>query len=492
MSSEKCTAPVKASLALDFLIVGGGIAGLASALALTRMGHRVTVLEKSDGLKNRGGGGIRMPPNMSKILFHWGLTERLRRVALTSHPILFSRFESGELLGTQVWDNELLRETQGEFMLTTHSDLHKVLTEAALAHGAKIRYNVEVAEIDAQEQALRLASDEVLTADVIIGADGETGLCRAEVLGKQDRGSPVGMTMFDATFSTETATKDMPEEIRQFVNVEGNMVFIAFGNGRAAMGYPIHAHKEIAFHFFVRDNRADGKYGDPPSADLSALVPNPCDARLRMVADLADNAVRVAVKDYTDLEDWVHDSGRLVLVGQAAHPFPPASMQGAAMAVEDAAVLAKIFAHLSDKDQIKSFLWAFQELRYKRCTSARQTEVDTIFWMTLDDGPEQRARDSGMQAKFKAGKNVMEGEDGEEDSPQWEEIRNTFGYNCEDEADNWWVNWGLLRERAKETHDDSPYMQRSSGFDWSSAMSVQVSQDRGATTEPKVEQQELR
>jgi len=83
-----------------------------------------------------------------------------------------------------------------------------------------------------------------------------------------------------------------------------------------------------------------------------------------------------------------------------------------------------------------------------------------------------------MRAKFKAGKNVMEGEDGEEDSPQWEEIRTTFGYDCEDEADNWWVQWGLLRERAKETAGRVNRPSRSPGHRWTT-MNIRVSESIG-------------
>lgn len=90
--------------------VYAGIAGLASALALTRVGHRVTVLEKGNGKSNVSGfskayavdspwvrqlgrGGIRIPPNMSKILFHWGLKDLMKELGLTSHPLLFSQCE---------------------------------------------------------------------------------------------------------------------------------------------------------------------------------------------------------------------------------------------------------------------------------------------------------------------------------------------------------------------------------------------------------------
>ena len=98
-----------ASLSVDFLIIGAGIAGLASAIALRRVGHRVSVLEKHDSIAKvrrsrplqirvtgaddgcwrfmKATGGCRMPPNLSKILFHWGLEKELRKISLKSQGI---------------------------------------------------------------------------------------------------------------------------------------------------------------------------------------------------------------------------------------------------------------------------------------------------------------------------------------------------------------------------------------------------------------------
>lgn len=119
------------------------------------------------------------------------------------------------------------------------------------------------------------------------------------------------------------------------------------------------------------------------------------------------------------------------------------------MAVEDAAVLGKLFGHLSSHEQIPTFLYAFQDIREARCTTIQQVELGNIWFMTLADSPEQRARDDAMRAKSYEGKNVLSGDAGEEDDPQWREVAETFAYDCEDEADNWWHQWGLLRERAK-------------------------------------------
>ena len=116
------------------------------------------------------------------------------------------------------------------------------------------------------------------------------------------------------------------------------------------------------------------------------------------------------------------------------------------MAVEDGAVLAKLFSHLSEDRQIESFLFAFQDLRQARARSVRAGEFASAFFMTID-GEGAAQRDAAMKAKSTSGGNVLEGGEGEANS-LWEEIRTIFGYDCEDEADDWWVQWGLLRERA--------------------------------------------
>ena len=118
------------------------------------------------------------------------------------------------------------------------------------------------------------------------------------------------------------------------------------------------------------------------------------------------------------------------------------------MAVEDAAVLAKLFSHLSEERQVQSFLYAFQELRQPRTRSVRAGEFGNIFYMTLEECAGTARRDSGMREKAAAGgRNVLEGLAGDV-SRLWDEVRTIFGYDCEDEADDWWVRWGMLRERA--------------------------------------------
>ena len=131
------------------------------------------------------------------------------------------------------------------------------------------------------------------------------------------------------------------------------------------------------------------------------------------------------------------------------------------MAVEDGAVLAKLFSHLSSHRQIESFLYAFQELRQARVRTVRAGELASAFFMTAD-GPEAAQRDAAMRAKVREGGNVLDSEG--EASAAWDEYRIVFGYDCEDEADDWWVQWGVLRERARAESDGSDVEEGSSGL----------------------------
>ncbi|KAJ8468341.1 hypothetical protein ONZ51_g9714 [Trametes cubensis] len=441
MSSESCRSnpPLQTALPINFIIIGGGIAGLACAIALRRVGHHAIVLERKERANVSSHSGIRLPPNCTKILYHWGLRGILMQRAMITHTLLFSRYESGEFLGTHIWDEGMLKETRGQFMLTTHAELHEVLYDAAVALGADIRYGAEVQEIDPGSPTVKLASGEVLSADVLVGADGEFGVSRALVLEGRDDGNPTGLALYDTTISQD--------ELLERANFlyEDNGIIVAFGLGRAIVVYPIQDKKELAFQWYGPDEESVGRYGDTASADIHSVA-NAVHKDLRAVMSRVRKAVRVSIRDHEDLEDWVADDSRLVLIGEAAHPFPPGTIQASAMAIEDGAVLAKLFSHLSEERQIESFLYAFQELRQSRVRQVREQEFGGVFYMTLPDADAAAQRDNGLREKAAAGLNALDGS--EEASKAWEEMEVIFGYDCEDQADDWWLKWGMLRERA--------------------------------------------
>lgn len=127
----------------------------------------------------------------------------------------------------------------------------------------------------------------------------------------------------------------------------------------------------------------------------------------------------------------------------------PGSNHGHSLAVEDAAVLGRLFTHLHSRDQITQILAAFQELRENRCRAVRDSELEKTTFSILPPGPQRDARDEFMRKARNSGK--LDWSDSPETylRKQWEELGEVFGYNAYEEADTWWVEWGILHQRLK-------------------------------------------
>jgi salicylate hydroxylase len=117
------------------------------------------------------------------------------------------------------------------------------------------------------------------------------------------------------------------------------------------------------------------------------------------------------------------------------------------MAVEDAATLAKLFSRLRNKDQISTFLHAFQDLREDRCAIVMHTEQHGLHFQTMPAGPQQEQRNQEMRAWTAQGESVF---GISEVFEQWSQLKELCVYDADNEADDWWFTWGLLCERAKQ------------------------------------------
>ncbi|KAI0050529.1 FAD/NAD-P-binding domain-containing protein [Auriscalpium vulgare] len=458
----------KASAAISFLVIGGGIAGLSAAVALRRVGHRVLVVERDSNFEDASSSrGIRMPPNMTKIFNHWGMQDKLRKHGIVSERVFMSRLENAWTLGAHRWHAEMLQEAGGDFVFLYHSALRQMLLETAEELGARVRTSSEVVSISDDCRSARLHSGEILRADVIIGADGSRGLTRRILLdGEQDVPISTNLMMLNAVVPGDTIRSDpelLPFLKQELVSIpkpggsrsSGKLTldyeltqWVWFGHRHASLFFPISPKGDCAFYYYGPDDATTEDWDDvlPPNEVTKYF--EIAEPRLKKLATLT-RASRVQVTERPILDDWVHDSGRLVAIGEAAHPFPPGAIQASSMSLEDASVLAKLFSHLREEEQIPSFLYAFQNLRHDRCSKNRVLDMANISFMTMPNGDGAEKRDKSMRAKHDSGRDVLGGDDDDGNVAQWDDNRELFGYDAEDEADNWWVQWGLLRERAK-------------------------------------------
>ncbi|KAJ7471053.1 hypothetical protein FB451DRAFT_326145 [Mycena latifolia] len=428
---------------IHFAVIGASVAGLSCAIALRRIGHKVTLIEKSHDLTNaEPGRGVRMPPNLTKILFHWGLKDRLKAISVKSEAIHIVLGDTGELLGTQVWDEELLRETRGEYLFAHLSDLIQLLYDEATSQGVEFRLGTTAVSIDLEQVTITTHSGELLQADVIVGADGIRGLTRQILLREEDIDEPADrqtMWMYSATIAKQKII-DNPDVKRLY---DQTTLFCWLGDGHSAVGYPVGGKEEFAVCAYG-PHRVDGSPLDGIREYLDHAEP-----RLKNLSPLLSSSLRRhPVIECEPLEDWVSGTGRMVIIGTAAHPIPPGSIQESAMAVEDGAVFARLFSHLITREQIGQFLWAFQEIRQPRCAAATESETHIMYYTCMPPGEDQEARDRGFRAKNAAGVQALQAGGDEEETPEWREVKEIFGYDVEDEADDWWVGWGSLKHRS--------------------------------------------
>ncbi|KAJ7467355.1 hypothetical protein B0H11DRAFT_2306439 [Mycena galericulata] len=418
-------------LQLSFIVIGAGVAGLSCAIALRRIGQSVTP-----------GRGVRMPPNLTKVLLHWGLKEKLDAISVKSKAIHVLLGGTGELMGTQVWDEELLKETRGEYLFAHLSDLIGLLYDEAIRKGADIRLGISAVSIDPATATITTNSSGILQADVIVGADGIAGLSR-RILLQEEKADELADCPSIATIPKRAIVENLA--LKQLYEEAYTTLFCWLGDGRSAVGYPVGGAEDFSLCAY-------GKYdANCTLAEGVQEILNNMEPRLKNMYPLLTSLRRHSVMQRQPLENWVSASSRLVIIGTAAHPIPPGSIQESAMAVEDCAILARLFSYIRSHDQIPKILGAFQDIRQPRCAAAVESETSILHFTRMPDREDQRARDEGMRAKLAAVEVLQAGAD-EIETPEWREVKQIFAYDAEDEADDWWVSWGSLQLRSAGYH----------------------------------------
>lgn len=156
----------------DILIVGGGIAGLTTAITLRAHGHHVTVLEKQPTLHRSAGASIALQPGAVRVLRAYGLSDNFTKdLHQPKATWNWRRFESGEVLSKREVD-QYARAFGTESWTFTRQRLQAILVQEALKADINVTVGCKVAAIDEEKPSVMLEDGSELRADIIIGADG--------------------------------------------------------------------------------------------------------------------------------------------------------------------------------------------------------------------------------------------------------------------------------------------------------------------------------
>ncbi|MEY4013827.1 MAG: 3-hydroxybenzoate 6-hydroxylase 1 [Pseudomonadota bacterium] len=344
------------------IMVGAGVAGLAAGIALAQRGIHVLTLERA-ARATPAGGGLQLGPNAVRVLDALGVGHALRETAGHPQSLVMRSLGSGRLLGRLALGQRAMQRYGAPYLTILRSDLSKILRDAHAAYGLEIQWNQAVQSIQHTPEGLELkmASEGRAQAPWVIGADGLWSRTRANL---------------PAALEPQAAGQTAVRAVIPLGQSQGaDSVEVHTAPGRHLVTYPVQGGTALALVAIVPSfEHLNPGWGAPVQAEalLGALSPLP--ATLRDLIFRAPEWLAWPLWAAPALGSAAAQaSGRLALIGDAAHPMRPHLAQGAAMGLEDAIVLANCLAAMGAEDPTKA-LRQFAALRWQR-NAAIQTRA---------------------------------------------------------------------------------------------------------------------
>jgi 2-polyprenyl-6-methoxyphenol hydroxylase-like FAD-dependent oxidoreductase len=359
-------------------IIGAGIGGLALSACLRKLGVESQIYEQARAFA-RVGAGIQMTPNAMKVLRGIGLEEPLRAVAFEPEKGLNRDHDSGAVSNELPLGATAEQRFGAPYLLMHRGDLHRALESLVPADTVHLDKKLSRYAQDEGGVTLHFADGGTARADVVIGADGVHSLVREQMLG--------------------------PEAPRYTGKVAYRTTFPAarLGNVRLAMArtkwwgpdrhiviyYVTRAADEV---YFVTSQPEEARWMTPESwsakGDLNELRASFAAFHPEVQAVLAacPEVYKWALLEREPLPTWL--DGRVALLGDACHPMTPYMAQGAASALEDAVVLARVLASARDNGaaELNRLLRCYESVRKPRASAIQGTSRNNT-WMRQATDP---------------------------------------------------------------------------------------------------------
>ncbi len=348
----------------NIIVAGAGIGGLTASLALAQRGFRVVLVEQADRLQEAGA-GIQLSPNASRILNGLGLEEPLRRHAVVP-PAIEIRGAGGNTLARLPLDWGS-RRYGAPYWVTHRADLQSALIEAVRASPDIVLKSGTMAEdFVTHGNGITVACRRgPATADeagiALICADGLWSKLRLR-LGVREKPVFSGRVAWRALIPAG----ELPEELRD------QNVRLWLGRGAHLVHYPVRGGAMINIVAIVNDrwDHPGANWSEPgePREIVWRFSQTNWSRLARSIVAAPQSWQKWALHDLPPLRQW--GEGPVTLLGDAAHPMLPFLAQGAAMAIEDAAVLAGSLARTPD--DIAGALRRYERGRRRRTWRAQR------------------------------------------------------------------------------------------------------------------------
>ena len=349
----------------EIAVIGAGLGGLVAAALLEQRGRRVRVYEQAPEFA-RLGAGINLSPNVMKVLRAAGIEDQLLEIGLRPEYWISRKFDTGETMFRYDMRDACEAAFGACYMVIHRGDFHEILTEN-VAPGT-IAFGKKLVALEQRTGSVALAFEDGSReqADIVIGADGIDSMVREALLGPERpvySGYVGHRCIVPAHKLGDLAPADLSKWWSDDAHRDTHMVVY----------YLDRDHDEIYFVTGVPEpewdygfSHVDADYGELRRA-FADFHPE-----IHTLIDISAGATKWPLFDRTPLPLW--SDGRLVLIGDACHPMKPHMGQGAAMAIEDAAVLVRCLERFGE--DYRSAFALYENARKGRCEQVQQGSRD--------------------------------------------------------------------------------------------------------------------
>ena len=353
-----------------FLIVGGGIAGLAAGLGLARIGRTSHILEKAPHFEEIGA-GLQLGPNAVRALQHLGAWDAVAPQCVSPAEIQVRDGLSGNILQRLPLGAGFERQFGAPYRVAHRADLHQALLESVRSKpNIKLQTNAEVTHASIAETTLSLKSGAELRGEAIIAADGVHSEIRKLLPGHSGK-NPAGHMLHRGLAPIASVPASISiDVVTLWLFPGGHVVHYAVSNWR---------------HFNIVAAAED------PDVSLWTTFQGACQP-LADILELKISWTKWPALDVAPAPIW--SKNRTVLIGDAAHASLPYLAQGAAMALEDACVLS---GKLHNAGDIPSAFADYSELRFARA-AAIQKKSRRLGGIYHASGLLRQARNAALKA----------------------------------------------------------------------------------------------